>query len=266
MCDQNGMPQGDPVQLAGETPSDIGVVGVGAGASGALVAWGAASGVRGRGVEGTAVAGAGPFDLALTDLTGELSLSIVDEGNGLFAFAFSGDNGGDVYQTVFGRATTTHGAGDPVAVFTGSTPRQVVQLAKTASGYALLIAAGGAQPFAGLVLLDSLGGVTSIRRLLGTSGALGLAVQGNELGVTAIRATVNDPEGGASFPVYAPEFRAFDPTGAPLGPWVCLADATPNSAVDAVLTADGAGYAALMNASDGSAQLVRFDHLGTGAP
>jgi hypothetical protein len=262
VCDANGAPQGQPVSLSGETPT---TVALGASASGALLAWGGSNGVRGRGVDGTAPAGNGAFDLALTNLTGQLSVSVIDDGNGLFAFVFSGDNGADIYQTVFGRATTTQRAGDPVATFTGTTPRQVVQLAKTMNGYALLFTAGGAAPFAGLAILDSTGSVASIGRLLGASGGLALAVQGSELGVTATRATTTEQEGGPTFPAYAPEFRAFDQTGAPLGPWVCLQDPTPNSAIDAVLTADGAGYAALINASDGTAKLARFDHLGTGA-
>jgi hypothetical protein len=261
VCDANGAPQGQSVSLSGETPTTVALA---ASASGALFAWGGPNGVRGRGVDGTAPAGSGAFDLALTDLTGQLSLSVIDDGNGLFAFVFSGDNGGDIYQTVFGRATTAQRTGDPVATFTGATPRQVVQVAKTANGYALLFTAGGAAPFAGLAILDSTGSVVSIGRLLGASGGLALAVQGSELGVTATRATTTEQEGGPSFPAYAPEFRAFDQTGAPLGPWVCLQDPSSNAAIGAVLTADGAGYAALINASDGTARLARFDHLGTG--
>jgi hypothetical protein len=257
-CDMNGLP-GTPVLLSPETPSEIGIA---ANPGALLMAWGGPNGVRGRGVQGGTAAGPGAFDLALTSFNRALSLSVVDDGSGLFAFAFSGDQGGTTYETVFGRATPAKRAQDPFILFSGTTPRQVVELAKTTTGYALLVSAGGASPFAALVLLDTLGNVASIHRLDGTLSGLSIAVQGTELGVAAIGTTTLD--GGAT--MYAPEFRPFDATGAPLGPWVCLQDPTPlpPTAPGAGLAADGTGYAALVNASDGSAVLERFDHLGTG--
>jgi hypothetical protein len=257
-CDMNGM-AAPPVELSTETASGLALA---ASTSAGLVAWGAATGLRGRGVQGTNPAGPGPFDLALTSFNRALSLSVIDDGSGLFAYAFSGDQGGSTYETAFGRATTTTRAEDPFILFSGATPRQVVQLVKTSSGYALLIAAAGPTPFAGLVLLAPLGNVTSIHRLDGAVAALSIAVQGTELGVAAIGTTTND----AGATLYAPEFRPFDSTGAPLGPWVCLQDpiAAPQTTPGVGLAADGTGYAAILNANDGSAVLERFDHLGTG--
>ena len=257
--DANGSLQGQAVQLSAEAPTDIALASNG---SSSLVVWGAATGLRGRGVNGSMPAGAGPFDLAFTDLTGQLSSAVIDDGGGIFAFAFSGDNGGSTHQTVFGRATAVARAGDPVAIFTGSAARQVVQLAKTGQGYALLITAGDDEPSAVLLMLDPLGDVVRADRLLGTSTAMSLASLGNEVGVVALRATEVAPDAGDTSPAYAPEFRPFDATGTPIGPWVCLEQVSPNAQVGAVIAANGSGYASLINASDGSVQFAQFDHLG----
>ena len=257
--DASGAAQGQPIPLSDETPTNLALA---ASATSALVAWSGANGLRGRGLEGAAPAGAGAFDLAITPFVGQLSVSVIDDKNGLFAYAFSGDSGGAIYQTVFGRASTTERAGNPRAVLTGTTPRQVVQLAKTPHGYALLLQAGDPDRFVGLAILDLFGKVVVLRRLLGATSALSVAVQGEELGVTAIR---REPQDGGAV-LFAPEFRAFDGTGAPLAPWVCLGDLGGTSGVGAALDTDGAGYAALINAGDGSSVLARFDHLGTGTP
>jgi hypothetical protein len=258
-----GAAMGSAIPLSSATPSEIALGANGDG--GALVGWGASGAVRGRGVNGTVAAGSAAFDLGITNYTQSFSISVIDDGSGLFAYAFSGNEGAGVtYQTAFGRATTTERAEDPFVLFSGATPVEVVQLAKTPSGYALLIGAGAASPFTGLVLLDPLGNPTSISRLDGAVRALSIAVQGAELGIAAIVATA---ESEAGEPLYAPEFRPFDSTGAPLGPWVCLQNLLPTlpTAQGVGLAADGTGYAAVFNANDGSVLLARFDHLGTGA-
>jgi hypothetical protein len=263
-----GTEQGSPIMLGQEYPTDMALA---SGAGGVLAAWGASTGLRGRGTQGTSAAGSAPFDLALTTLTGELTVSAIADGNGFFAFAFSGDNGGgggsETYQTVFGRATSTARSGDPVALFTGSTHREVVQLANTGSGYVLLLsvgkpALGGPSPFAAMAFFDVSGNVSHIERLDGTSSALGLAVQGSEIGVVALRTDL--AEGGTVD--YVPEFRPFDATGSPIGAWVCLDVETATTAVGAVLAPYGTGYASLVSSTDGAVSLERFDHLGTGSP
>jgi len=257
--DPTGAMMGSAILLSDQTPSEFGF---GASATSALVGWSEPSGVTGRGLTGSTVA-PGPFLLALTSLTRALSISVIDDGSGLFAYAFSGDQGGTSYQTVFGRATTAARVQDPVALFTGQTPRQVVQLAKTPSGYALLVAAGGPDPFTALVILNPLGDVAGVSRLVGAVDALSLAVQGSEIGVAAVGTILTD-SGDA---LYAPEFRPFDDAGSPLGSWVCLQAPVSSvpTAVGVGLAADGTGYAAIVNANDGSAVLARFDHLGTGS-
>ncbi len=259
--DSNATPQGAIVPVALEASDGLGV---GINAQGnALIAWGTPTGLRGRGVASTGPVGAGAFDVALTNRAHASSVSIVDDGdgNGIFAYALSGDDGGGTYQTVFGRATVTGRVGDPQALFVGSAPRRVIQLLKTASGYALLLGSSGPSPFAVLVILDPFGRPLLADRLLGTTNALALAAQGSELGVTAIRSFSVD--GGQE--QHAPEFRPFDAKGTALGPWVCLTAPSPNAAVGAALTADGTGYAAVYSTEDESAALARFDHLGTGS-
>ena len=89
----------------------------------------------------------------------------------------------------------------------------------------------------------------------------GLAAVGSRAVLTV--GTILTDSGDA---LYAPEFRPFDDSGAPLGSWVCLQPPTSSepTAVGVGLAADGTGYAAILNANDGSAVLARFDHLGTG--
>ena len=258
--DALGMPQGTITTLAGEVSDGLGVC---ATATSALVAWGGPTALRGRGIVAATPAGNFAFDLALTNRTHGLTLSIVDDDHDRFAFVFSGDDSGTANQTVFGRATTMGRVGDPVAIFTGDRPRRIVQLAKLKAGYAFVLSAGGSTPVGTLVILDVFGRVVVARRLLGTTEALGLARQGDELGVTAIR-TILDADAGTVR--HAPAFRPFDATGEPLGPWVCLADPGVAPDVGAAIMADGVGYAVVYRGNDGATKLGRFDHLGTGVP
>ena len=163
------------------------------------------------------------------------------------------------------RIPTTARVGDPSNLFTGNVPRTVIGLARTPTGFALLVTvADGAYPYAMLVLTDAGGRKTSAGlKLAGTVAASGIAVKGSEIGVLAVRR-----EGDAFESKLTTEFRAFDLAGAPLGAWVCMepARSIDSRSLGGGLVAEDNGYAAIFRAADGSASLARFDHVGTGAP
>lgn len=253
--DANGAPLGDAVVLDGQVARGISV---GSDGQRGFVAYAVPNAIWALAVGATTDAGAAPFELALTDRTNAPTLSIAPATNGLFAFAFSGDDGGESFQTAFGRATATGRAGDPQRLFEGRAPRHVVRLARTPNGFALLLGVTGSQRYAMLVMLD-VGGrpTTSGLKLLGTLDGADLAVRGEELGVLARRY-----EGGRA----AVEFRPFDLRGNPLGPWVCLDDLGGRTDLGGGLTADGNGYAAVYRAQDQTTYFARFDRLGTGSP
>jgi len=257
----NGAAVGGAVPLVNEEePAGLAV---GADEQAALAVWATNNKFRARGFAGGAAAGEGVYDLAIGASTNAPSMAVSSVKNGIFAVVFSGDDG-SAYQTAFGRGSATARIGDPSNLFTGTVPRTVVGLARAPSGFALLVTvADGANPYAMLVLTDVGGRRTSAGlKLLGTREAAAVVVNGSEIGVLAHRR-----EGTAFESKTAAEFRAFDLTGAPLGPWVCLETPDGNqSRVGGGLVADGAGYAALFTAADGSTSLARFDHLGTAAP
>lgn len=237
-------------------------VGLAAGADeqSALAVWTSKGNFRARGFAGGAAAGAEPYDLAVGANTGAPSVAVSSVKNGLFAVAFSGDDGSS-YQTAFGRGSAVARVGDPSNLFRGEAPRTVVGLARSTSGFALLVTViDGANPYAMLVLTDAGGRRTSAGlKLLGTREAAAVVVNGSEIGVLAHRGTAFE----ATTTV---EFRSFDLAGAPLGPWVCLDTPNARGRAGGGLVADGTGYAALFTGTDGSTSLARFDRLGTGAP
>jgi hypothetical protein len=255
--DANGTPSAVASDLADEDPE--GVAG-GADGNAALFVWanGFSKTIRARGF-GAAPTGTAPYDLARGALIGLPSIAVSTVKDGLFAVVFSGEGPG-ASQTVFGRGSTTARIGDPSELFSGDVKRTVVGLARTPAGFAVLLTVlDDAEPYAMLVLTDAGGRRTSAGlKLLGTRGAAALAVQGSEIGVLAERRA----DGAAS----TVEFRPFDVSGAPVGPWVCLDAPGVNGVADrgGGLVADGSGYSAVFRANDGSISLARFDHLGTG--
>ena len=255
----NGTASGAPVPLGLDPPAGLAV---GADEQAALAVWATTNKFRARGFAGGAAAGDGVYDLALGASTKGPSVAVSSVKNGLFAVAFSGDDGSS-YQTAFGRGSASARIGDPSNLFTGEVPRTVVGLARTPSGFALLVTvADGANPYAMLVLLNVGGRPTSAGlKLLGTREAAAVAVNGSEIGVLAQRREGTAFESKSAF-----EFRSFDLAGAPLGPWVCLEAPDTQRRLGGGLVADGAGYAAIFRAADGSTSLARFDHLGTAAP
>jgi len=180
----------------------------------------------------------------------------------LFAVVFSGNDTGVSNQTAFARGTATARSGDPTNLFKGDVGRRVVGFARTPSGYALLMGVDdGTTPYAMLVLLDHGGRRASAGlKLLGTVDGTSLSVSGTEIGVLARR-----KEGQGANALFAVEFRPFDASGAPLGPWVCFEP--PGADVDfgGAIAAEGTGYAAVFRTRDGNTSLARFDRLGTGS-
>jgi hypothetical protein len=262
--DASGAASGSPVVLANEYPSSVGILAAGADDKTALVAWTTPAGVRARGFAGTAAAGDSAYTLAVTSkLHDPTSLVVSSVQSGLFAVVFSGNDGGSLHQTAFGRGSATERIGDPSNLFTGEVARTVVGLARTPSGFALLVTVNdGANPYAMLVLTDAGGRRKSAGlKLLGTTAASGLAVTGSEIAVLALRR-----EGTAFESKTAMELRAFDLSGAPIAPWVCLEPPGSARIAGGGIVAESNGYAALFQASDGSTSLARFDHVGTGAP
>jgi hypothetical protein len=259
--DTNGAAVGAPIDLAAEDPEGMGVA---TNDTAMLVAWGTPTGIRARGFtpDGVAV-GTAPYDLAVTSRLDEPTIRLAYWDQGLFGGVFSGRDGSE-YLTAFGRGSTGGRTDDPHALFAGPVARRVAGLTKATGGYALLMSVDdGSQPYAMLMLLD-VGGRprTSGLKLLGSVEAAAIAVNGDEVGVLAVKGTKS-----GSLELLQPVFRPFSATtGEPLGPWVCLDTPGPQIELGGGLAPDGAGYAAVYKASDGSASFVRFDHLGTGGP
>jgi hypothetical protein len=254
--DATGAPAGAEVNLAGEDPEALAAT---VDSTAAFFVWGN----RTRGTLQARAFGAGaadgmlPYDFARGLDVSTVSIALAPVKDGLFASAFSvGGNG--TFVTAFGRGSRTARSGDPFELFSGEVPRTVVGMARTPSGFAILLTVqDSSKPYAMLVLTDVAGRRTSAGlKLLGTIEGSAIVTNGSELGVLAHRR-----ENGK----VAVEFRAFDFAGAPLAPWVCLDAPADDTALGGGLVADGAGYSAIFRAADGSASLARFDHFGTGA-
>lgn len=257
--DATGAAVGDAVALSFD--EGLGLA-AGADDQAALLVWATANAFVARGIADGGAAGDAAYELAVGAKGREPSIAVSSVKSGLFGVAFSG-NDGVLSQTAFGRGSTSARIGDPSNLFTGEVARTVAGFARTPSGFALLVTVDdGPNPYAMLVTTDAGGRRTSAGlKLVGTSRASGIAVNGSQIGVLAHRR-----EGTAFASKTAVEFRPFDLAGAPLGPWTCLDVPGDETALGGGIIADGHGYAVISRAADGSAALARFDHLGTGAP
>lgn len=255
----NGAAAGAPVVLGSDDREGLAI---GADDQAALAVWTTPNAFRARGFADGAAAGDAGYDLAVGAKPHAPSFAVSSVKSGLFAVVFSGDDGSE-YQTAFGRGSATARIGDPSNLFSSAVPRTVVGLARTPTGFAVLVTIrDGANPYAMLVLTDAGGRRTSAGlKLVGTAAASAIAVNGSEIGVLAQRR-----EGDAFQSKQAMAFRAFDLAGAPLGPWVCQEPPGDREVTGGGLLAETKGYAAIFRASDGSASLTRFDRVGTGNP
>lgn len=254
--DLTGAPVGASVFLANEYPDSVGTLAAGADDKSTLLVWSTRGGVRARGFLSGAPAGDSAYTLAVTSKLVDASMAVSSVQSGLFAVVFSGSDGGLAYQTAFGRGSTTTRVGDPSNLFTGEVSRTVVGLARTPTGFALLVTVNdGANPYAMLVLTDAGGRRQSAGlKLLGTVAGSGIAVRGSEIGVLAQRR-----EGTAFASKAATELRAFDFNGAPIAPWSCMEPPGTSPVAGGGVVAESNGYAALFEASDGRTSLARFD-------
>jgi hypothetical protein len=228
-------------------------IAVGQSAGTFLVTWATPNGVYARGIDAIGQPAGPAFAL---DSTGQANLtaSIVAD-NGGFAVLWAGyasQGGGIVVRTALSKASTTAmtSTHDISAL---NRARSVIQLVKTPTGYAAILDEPSFAPDPSrirLLLLDANGAPTIDPPILGGAvRSYGLAAQGAELGVLAQRA-----DGTLAF-------RPFAANGAPLGSWQCIG-AAPQLTKIAALDVDGAGYAAIYGATDGTVMLARFDHLG----
>lgn len=157
-------------------------------------------------------------------------------------------------QTRFLQVSASGVVGEPMVVYDTLTQHSLNAMAATDDGYMVLVT--GEQPdlTPWLIALDGTGDVTAgPTRLDGASLGHDLVSRGDTIAVIAGRATGE------------PQLRVFDLQLEPLGPWVCL-DTDHNAGVPAAIALDGAGYAALYEASTGAVMLSRVGADGTGAP
>jgi hypothetical protein len=255
--DSNGGAIGMPIPVAGEDPEGLAI---GSDGTTALMVWSNFQNLRARGVSAMGALGMGPYDLAVSAPVNDPSVAVSFVKQDLYAVVFSGNDTGTTYQTAFGRGSSTQRVGDPSNLFRGLVARTVVGLARTAKGFALVVAVSdGPKTYGMLVLMDVGGHRTSAGlKLLGTIDTTAVAVNGDTIGVLATR---NAAGMGATV-----EFRPFGADGTPLGPWVCLDDLGSDTDLGGGLAPDGNGFVAIFRSKDGADSLARFDHLGTGAP
>jgi hypothetical protein len=245
--DDQGALVGGLLDVSPDAPAKVAIA---AHSGGWLMAWQFADTVRAR-----VVASDGSFAGPTADLgTGAADLTIVAApAPGGFAVAWSGNVGAGEYRTYFVHTAADGSGGSVVEVARGAEPHEVVRLVPTPTGHALLLNGGPPIWAAYVVLFDGNGEVASPAfDLEGAFVTRDVAVLGSEIGVVAGRASDET------------EFRAFDATMAPLGPWVCLAGPT-SSGEPAAIDIDPNGYAVLYRTPAGATNLARFDRLGTGA-
>jgi hypothetical protein len=161
----------------------------------------------------------------------------------------------DAYRVYAARVSDQGVVGLPQVVFGSALPIRVVGVVGHAGGMALLANRDG-EPM--VVPLDVLGRPTGPAHLfagareVGLGGGQGLAVNGAELAIVAAHRN-----GG-------PALRRLDLSGAPKEGWICLDSPRPDELHTAGITADGAGYAAVIAAPGGKASLLRVDATGRG--
>lgn len=222
-----------------------------------LVAWSTGTNVRGRVVDMAGAPDGPTFDLETSSAQDSWAASIAPASSSSgaeFAIAWTDHRHfGDEWRAYFAFVKPGSLSGLGNRLFSNAAAHAVVKLVKTPSGYAMLVNTeiNVTKAVVIVVLLDDFGRQIGTRRLEGAEYGFGLAAQGSELGVVVRKSDGNDA------------FRPLDASGAALGPWVCLASAAPNADHAAAIAADGAGYALLYRAPDGSTNLAKLGRLGT---
>jgi hypothetical protein len=245
--DAQGQAVGAPLIITTEVTSGMAIAG---GGGRALVVWSSTDAVRARVVRDGVVAAA-PFDIASKAATTFFTATAVSDGADGFGVAWSGSRGPSAYELRFGHARDGSADVPDVELLTSKSPYSVVQVARTADGYALLYNAPGSSVF--VARLDGSGKpLGPLMRLAGATLGWGIAAQGSEIGVVARRSTGEI------------QFRSFAANGAALGDWVCFEPSTGDPDLQATIDSDPVGYAVVYRSSAHTNSLVRLDRLGTG--
>lgn len=243
-------PIGSPLLLGNSKGAGLAIAGGANG--GSLMVWANATSLTGQHVDAAGAAGT-PFTFAEGIAVTSIDTSLVRSGNE-FALAWSAiDNG--FARARFVRLTPTGIVGNIVELTGDSFKHYVVKLAKTSTGYALLLHSGGFSFDTIVVTLDAQGQVIgSARRFLGTKFGMDLAASGGNLGLMAKRAD------GVT------EFRLLDNKADPLGNWRCIDGPSQDSYDQSAIDADGTGWAIAYRTPGGGEKFVRTNLNGTGAP
>jgi hypothetical protein len=244
--DTKGKQMGALLDVAPELPANLAI---GAGGGEALAVWGVPGRMRARGigVDGSLGEmlefGAGTIDNYFT--------ASVAQANAGFAVAWTGNATPTEFRTLF--MTTFEGGLGPVHELVDSTvSHRVVKLARTPTGFALLVNVDSVPPTPVVVILDPTGAVVGeAHRFLGATYGWDLAVLDDELGLVARRASGEIA------------FRPLDGQGAPLAPWRCVTAPSDDLYQQAAIDGDDAGYAILHRTPEGAESLSIVDRLGS---
>jgi hypothetical protein len=244
--DSKGKQIGALVDVAPDAAANLAV---GASDGQALAVWGVPGRMRARevGVDGslgeTLEFGVGTIDNYFT--------ASVAPAEGGFAVAWTGNATPTEFRTLF--MTTLDGQVGQVHELVDSTlAHRVVKLARTPTGFVLLLNVDSVPPTPVVVVLDPAGAaVGKAHRFLGATYGWDLAVQDDELGLVARRASGEIA------------FRPLDDQGAPLAPWRCVTAPSDDLYQQAAIDGDGEGYAILHRTPEGAEALSIVDRLGS---
>ena len=260
--DANGAAQGAPVTLATGIVSP-GALWMGSGGGGSLAAWSAGATLTAAGVTAAGAAAGAPWTLA----TGGTSARVVMAyANGKYAIAYSFSvSTGTVARFQLADATGPSGAAVDILSAAAAVGKvEVVAIVPTSKGF-LLIFDRGADDLVYVVPLDASGKVSGpARRLLGGDAPWGLASRGDDVALVTMS---NDTKVNGNEGPRKPQFRALDPAGVPLAPWVCFDERIATGQYqDMGVLAEPNGYAVVYKTVTDETALQRVDKLGTGAP
>jgi hypothetical protein len=218
---------------------------VGGGAGEALVVWSGDGRMHARGVDASGALAGASFDFAAGSVVTSFVGSVV-RGESSFAVAWSAPSESGTSRTFFMRASTTGPIGQALEL-TGLAPEhEVVQLAKTTTGFAALVQERSPSRVL-VVLLDPSGRVAApARRLLGSTYAFAVSARGAELGVVARRTTGET------------QLRILGAGGVPRAAWTCF-EVVSDGALGAGIDAEGAGYAVVRRTAGGVEVLTHVD-------
>ena len=251
LFDTSGASVGTPVTITEEASATNQALG--RGGDGALLVWSTASEVRAATVNGTGALSSQKFELELPSAKGAFLASVAYDG-AKYGVAWSVRGDDNRYRTRVVIASSTGLLAPARTILVSTQAHSLAGIAHVGTGFVVVVNLSDPSPTPILFTLDAAAAPVGSARLLdGTAAVYGMATQGTELGVVALR---NDQR---------IEFRPFSSAGSPLGPWVCLDAVGPVSLdLSAAIDSDGAGYAILHRAADDALKLRRFDHLGTG--